>query len=348
MKKTPKELGYYFPAEWETHAATWLSFPHNLETWPKPKLEKIYPVFLQFIKLLSLHEEVHINVQNPEMKAWIEAELLKISADLSRVFCHLHPTNDAWCRDYGPAFLINPDLVEKKIIVDWEFNAWGQKYPLYENDNRIPSLVADFLKIPIYKTQIVMEGGSLDFNGKGSVLTTKSCLLNPNRNRRLTGKQIEWALYDYYGIEQVLWLENGLAGDDTDGHIDNLARFVNEDTVITMIDEDKKSDNYHGLKANLDRLKQIRLLNGKPLNIIEIPMPPKIVEDGVILPGSYANFYIANGLVIVPIYQTKNDEKALEILEKCFPDREVIGLNSRDIIWGLGSFHCLTQQEPFA
>lgn len=346
MKKTPKELGYYFPAEWETHAATWLSFPHNLETWPQPKMEKVYPVFLDFIKTLSLHEHVHINVQNLEMKNWILRALEQRAADLSKVSCHLHPTNDAWCRDYGPAFLINPTLVEKKIIVDWEFNAWGQKYPLFENDNRIPTLIAEKLKIPIYKPQIVMEGGSLDFNGKGSVLTTKSCLLNTNRNVHLTIKQIEWALYDYYGVEQVLWLENGLAGDDTDGHIDNLTRFVNEDTIITMVEHDKNSENFHILKNNLEKLKKMRLINGKQLNIIEIPMPPKMIEDDVLLPGSYANFYIANDIVIVPIYQTDRDENALEILQDCFPGREVIGLNSRDIIWGLGSFHCLTQQEP--
>ena len=346
MKKTPKELGYYFPAEWEDHKATWLSFPHNTETWPQHKLERIYPVFYELIKLLSWEEEVHVNVQNTSMQEQILDELAKIAANIPQIFFHLHPTNDAWCRDYGPAFLINPYLVEKKVIVDWEFNAWGQKYPLYESDNRIPELIAKKLSLPIYKPQIVMEGGSLDFNGKGSVLTTKGCLLNKNRNLHLTIKQIEWALYDYYGVEQVLWLENGLVGDDTDGHIDNLARFVSEDTIITMIDKNKRSENYHILQDNLSQLKKMRLINGKQLNVIEVPMPSAIVEDGVILPASYANFYIANNLVIVPVYQQKQDQEAIEILEKCFPERKVIGLDSSDIIWGLGSFHCLTQQEP--
>src|SRR5690606_6463951 len=258
----------------------------------------------------------------------------------------LHPTNDAWCRDHGPAFLINPEADIKKVIVDWGYNAWGNKYPPFDLDDVIPTLIGKSQNIPVYNPGIVMEGGSVDFNGKGTWLTSTCCLLNKNRNPQLNQKQIEQYLIDYYGVEQILWVEDGIVGDDTDGHIDDTVRFVNEDTVVTVIEEKKEDDNYELLQNNLKQLKQMRLLNGKQLNIIELPMPDAVVYDNMRLPASYANFYIANNSVIVPTFKCKQDEKALQILQDCFTDRKVIGIDSTEIIWGLGSFHCLSQQEP--
>lgn len=265
---------------------------------------------------------------------------------MQQVEFFLHPTNDAWCRDHGPAFLINPEAPQKKVIVDWNYNAWGNKYPPYDLDDVIPTLIGKHFNLPVYHPGIVMEGGSVEFNGKGTLLTSTACLLNENRNPHLTQAQIEDYLYNYYGVEQVLWVNEGIIGDDTDGHIDDTVRFVTDDTVVTVIEENKNDDNYELLQTNLRQLKQMRLLNGKQLNIIELPMPDPIVYEGQRLPGSYANFYISNAYVIVPTFRCNKDEKALEVLSDCFPNRAVIGIDSTDIIWGLGSFHCLSQQEP--
>ena len=260
----------------------------------------------------------------------------------------MHPTNDAWCRDHGPAFVINTNADPKKIIVDWGYNAWGGKYPPFDLDDNIPTLIAQHYKIPVVYPGIVMEGGSVDFNGKGTVLTTTSCLLNTNRNPHLNQGQIEQYLHDYYGVENILWLGDGIVGDDTDGHIDDLTRFVNENTVVTVVEENKQDDNYSILQENLKSIKKLRLENGKQLDIVELPMPAAVVYEDMRLPASYANFYIGNKYVIVPTFRDKNDDRALQILQSCFRDRKVIGLDSLDIIWGLGSFHCLSQQEPSA
>jgi agmatine deiminase len=272
--------------------------------------------------------------------------LTDAEAHLNNVNFLIHPTNDAWCRDHGPAFLINPKAEQKKIIVDWGYNAWGGKYPPFDLDDNIPTLIAKHYNIPVLYPGIVMEGGSVEFNGKGTVLTTTSCLLNTNRNPHLTQKQIEGYLRNYYGVENILWLGDGIVGDDTDGHIDDLTRFVNENTVVTVIEENKTDENYYILQENLKALKGLKLENGKSLDIVELPMPSAVVYEDMRLPASYANFYIANKYVIVPTYRDKNDDRALEILQSCFRDRKVIGLDSWDIIWGLGSFHCLSQQEP--
>jgi agmatine deiminase len=343
--KTPKDLGYRFPAEWEKHSATWLSWPHKEESWPG-KIKSIYSIYSRFIKTVAELEIVNININDEKTKTEAEQYLNREGADMSRIKFHFHPTNDAWCRDHGPAFLINPKAKNKKIIIDWGYNAWGGKYPPFDLDDVIPTRVAEYYKIPVYYPGIVMEGGSVDFNGKGTVLTTTSCLLNKNRNPHLTQSQIEKYLTDFYGVDQILWLGDGIVGDDTDGHIDDITRFVNEDTVVTVVEENKSDENYHILQENLKLLKSMRLLNGKQLNVIEIPMPSAVVYDGQRLPASYANYYICNSAVIVPTFRDKNDEKAIEILKSCHPDRKVIGLDSTDIIWGLGSFHCLSQQEP--
>lgn len=345
LMHTPKELGYYFPAEFAPHEATWLSWPHKEASWPG-KIDAIYPYYASFIKVIAQGEKVCINVADEKMKAFAMQHLEKVGADMGQIQFYLHPTNDAWCRDHGPAFLINPNAEQKKVIVDWGYNAWGNKYPPYDLDDVIPTLIGKEKNIPVFHPGIVMEGGSVEFNGKGTLLTSTACLLNPNRNPHLNQEQIEKYLHDYYGVDQILWVDEGIIGDDTDGHIDDTVRFVNEDTVLTVIEENKSDENYELLQTNLKQLKAMRLLNGKQLNIVELPMPDPVIYEDQRLPASYANFYISNHAVIVPTFQCKKDDLALQIISDCFKDRAVIGIDSTDIIWGLGSFHCLSQQEP--
>lgn len=340
----PNLKDFHFPAEWHPHTATWLSWPHKEASWPG-KIGMIYPKYCEFIKVLTEGELVRINVGTEEIKAFAKQQLIAAGVDLNRVEFFDFATNDAWCRDHGPAFLIN-ETTKQKIVIDWGYNAWGGKYPPFDLDDVIPTKIAERFGLPVYHPGIVMEGGSVDFNGNGTVLTTTACLLNKNRNPHLNQQQIEGYLQNYYGVEQVLWLGDGIVGDDTDGHIDDITRFVNEDTVATVVEEDKNDDNYHILQQNLATLKTMRLLNGKQLNIVELPMPDAVIYDDQRLPASYANFYIGDAAVVVPTYRSKNDDKALDILQQCFPDRKVVGIDSTDIIWGLGSFHCLSQQEP--
>jgi agmatine deiminase len=342
---TPAQLGYRFPAEFEPHLATWLSWPHKEASWPG-KLDSIFSAYSQFVKYISLSEKVRINVANDAMKLFASRHLESAGVDMQQVTFYNHPTNDAWCRDHGPAFLVNPQAENKKVIVDWNYNAWGGKYPPFDMDDVIPTLIGEHFNIPVYHPGIVMEGGSVEFNGKGTLLTSTCCLLNENRNPNLNQAQIEQYLCDYYGVAQILWVNDGIVGDDTDGHIDDTIRFVNEDTVLTVVETNQQDDNYSLLQTNLKQLKEMRLLNGKQLNIIELPMPDAVVFDNQRLPASYANFYISNQHVIVPTYRCAKDDVALQIIQSCFSTREVVGIDSTDIIWGLGSFHCLSQQEP--
>ncbi len=343
--QTPKSLGYRFPAEFEKHDAIWLSWPHKEESWPG-KIATIYPSYCEFIKTIALTERVNINVGTDKMRQGAAKMLELAGVDMSKVQFFLHPTNDAWCRDHGPSFLIRNNAEHPKAIVDWNINAWGGKYPPYDLDDVIPTRIAEQLNLPIFYPEIIMEGGSVDFNGAGSVITSTCCLLNENRNPHLNQSQIEKYLGDYYGIEQVLWVSEGIVGDDTDGHIDDTVRFVNEDTVLTVVESNVLSENFDLLQKNLKELKSMRLASGKQLNIVELPMPADVIYEGQLLPASYANFYISNGHIIVPTYQCKQDDQALQIIQSCFPTREVVGIDSTDIIWGLGSFHCLSQQEP--
>ena len=342
---TPRDLGYHFPAEFAPHEATWLSWPHKEESWPG-KIHNIYPAYSQFVKILTLSEKVRINVKDEQMKNFALSHLQLAGVDLSKVEFFFHPTNDAWCRDHGPAFLINPHADIKKVIVDWGYNAWGNKYPPYDLDDVVPTLIGQHFKIPVFNPGIVMEGGSVEFNGKGTVLTSTCCLLNENRNSHLSQGDIEKYLSDYYGVDQILWVDEGIVGDDTDGHIDDTIRFINDDTVLTVVETKVHDENYELLQQNLKSLSKMRLLNEKQLNVVELPMPDEVVYDDMRLPASYANFYISNKHVIVPTYQCEKDDKALEIISQCFPEREVVGIDSTEIIWGLGSFHCLSQQEP--
>lgn len=342
---SPDALGYKFPAEFAEHEATWLSWPHKEASWPG-KIDAIYPNYALFIKYLALSEKVRINVANEAMKQFAIGHLEKVGADLAQVEFFMHPTNDAWCRDHGPAFLINPDAAIKKVIVDWNYNAWGNKYPPYDLDDVIPTLIGKHFNIPVYNPGIVMEGGSVEFNGMGTLLTSTCCLLNENRNPHLNQHEIENYLHNFYGVDQILWVADGIVGDDTDGHIDDTVRFVNADTVITVVESNKQDENYELLQTNLKQLKGMRLLNDKQLNIVELPMPDAVIYEDQRLPASYANFYISNQHVIVPTFRCDKDDKALQIIQDCFSKREVVGIDSTDIIWGLGSFHCLSQQEP--
>ncbi|MET0635066.1 MAG: agmatine deiminase family protein [Chitinophagaceae bacterium] len=342
---TPAAAGYYFPAEFEKHEAMWLSWPHKEASWPD-RIDSIFPGYCQFIKEVAKSESVRINVADEAMKSFALGHLRAAGADLSRIEFYFHPSNDAWCRDHGPAFLINPAAEQKKIVVDWGYNAWGGKYPPYDLDDVIPTLIAKEFNLPVYHPGIVMEGGSVEFNGDGTILTSAACLLNKNRNPHLNQAQIEQYLHDYYGARQVLWVNEGIVGDDTDGHIDDTVRFVNRDTVLAVIEENKNDENYQILQDNLRQLKSMRLMDGKQLNVVELPMPDAVIWEDQRLPASYANFYISNGSVIVPTFQCVKDEKALQIIQDQFPGREVVGIDSTSIIWGLGSFHCLSQQEP--
>lgn len=339
----PAEQGFSFPAEWAHHEATWLSWPHNPDTWPG-KIEKMYLGYVEFIKLVSEGEKVNINVADREMAESAYQMIEASGAAMSQIFFYQNPTNDAWCRDHGPAFLVNPST-KQKMIVDWGYNAWGGKYPPFDLDDVVPTRIGAQYGLSVAHPGIVMEGGSVDFNGAGTVLTTTACLLNPNRNPHLSLEEIEHYLKDFYGVHEILWLGDGIVGDDTDGHIDDITRFVNETTVVTVMEDNEEDENHILLKENRELLDTFTI-NGEPLKVIELPMPAPVYYDGQRLPASYGNFYIANKYVVVPVFDDPNDEKALQILQECFPDRKVVGVNSLDIIWGLGSFHCLSQQEP--
>ncbi|MBC7390120.1 MAG: agmatine deiminase family protein [Opitutaceae bacterium] len=343
---TPSELGFFMPAEWQKQEAIWFSWPYNEETWPG-LFDRIPGVYAQIVFHLSQDQIVKINVRDADHEKAVKNILLKANANLNAVKFYHIPTNDAWCRDHGPTFLIrNNNGLNEKAIINWQFNSWGGKYP-FELDNAVPESILKFENYKSFNPGIVMEGGSIEVNGAGSVLTTKACLLNQNRNSHLSQSQVEDYLKAYLGINQVLWLEDGISGDDTNGHVDDLSRFVNENTIVTIMEEDPSDENYKILKENMHLLKGMRNLNGKPFDIISLPMPEPVIHQGERLPASYANFLIANKIVLVPVFQDKNDKVALDILQKCFPDRKIIGINCRDLVAGLGTLHCISQQEPF-
>jgi agmatine deiminase len=344
---TPAQLGYRMPAEWEPHASTWL-------TWPRPdgisfpdKYETVPPVYAELIRHLVEVEDVNINVWNPAMEEWVRGLLAQNKTPLERVRFHHFPAYEPWCRDHGPIFVTRDQNGKReRAIVDWAYNAWGGKYPPFDLDDAIPQHVAKLRNLPLFSPDMILEGGSIEVNGRGSLLTTEACLLNPNRNPNLNQPQIEQFLRDYLGVTNILWLGEGIVGDDTDGHIDDLTRFINPTTLVTVIEDDPSDANYSILQDNLDRLRKLRDENGRPFRILELPMPGVVEYQGQRLPASYANFYFANGIVLVPAYGHAHDRKALEILQAELPDRRVIGVDSTELIWGLGSFHCISQQEP--
>ncbi len=333
------------PAEWEAHRGTWLSWPHKEASWPG-KFGPVPKIFAAMVRHLADHEEVHINVAGTEMEHEVRRLLADEGAGSGNVFFHYHPTNDAWCRDHGPIFIHRQADDQPQAIIDWGFNAWGGKYPPYDLDDVIPTRIARELGLPVFNPGIVMEGGSIDVNGRGTLLTTEACLLNPNRNPRLDRAAIEQYLRAYLGVSHILWLGEGIVGDDTDGHVDDLTRFVSPDTVITVVEDDQTDQNYEPLQDNLERLNRMTDQDGKPLRVITLPMPRPMHHGGQRLPASYANFYIANGVVLLPTYDPDRDAEASATLQALFPDREVIGIDCTDLVWGLGAFHCVTQQWP--
>lgn len=334
------------PAEWAAHQATWLSWPHKEASWPG-KIEDIQPIYAQMVAALARSEPVHINVNDEAMETKVRQLLQEAGADFSQITLHRFPTNDAWCRDHGAIFVYDESGPERRLLAtDWGYNAWGDKYPPYDLDNLIPSHMAEHLGVERIEGGMILEGGSIDVNGAGLLLTSEQCLLNENRNPDLSKEQIEARLKQFLGVEKILWLGEGIVGDDTDGHIDDITRFVAEDTILTAVEEDPEDENYPILQENLERLKAMTDLEGKPFKIVTLPMPPAVIYEDQRLPASYANFYIGNKVVLVPFYGHANDQRAAEIIQSCFPEREVIGIDCREIIWGLGAWHCLTQQVP--
>ena len=351
---TPRELGYRMPAEWEPHEATWLAWPHNPDDWPG-KFQTIPWVYAEIVRLLAAHELVHILVNDAKAERRAQGILERAGAKLDRVAFHQWPTNRSWTRDSGPIFVRNPE--GRVGITNWRFNAWA-KYSDWRLDDQVPGRVASLLGMPEWQPfvklhdgsthRLVLEGGSIDTNGAGALLTTEECLLSEvqQRNPGLCREQLERAFHDFLGIDQVIWLGRGIAGDDTHGHIDDISRFVAPATIVTAVEPDASDPNHAPLAENLARLKAARTLSGKQFTLVELPMPRPVVFRGQRLSASYANFYIANDLVLVPTFHDPNDRVALNILAELLPGREVIGIHSVDLVWGLGTLHCMTQQQP--
>jgi agmatine deiminase len=346
-RKTPASLGYRMPGEWEPHAATWFTWPRREGISFPDRYDTVPPVYAALLKQLVQVEDVCINVWHADMEADVRASLAKLKVPLERITFHHFPAYEPWCRDHGPAFVVREhNGVRERAIVDWGYNAWGDKYPPYDLDDAIPQHIAALRGLPLFSPGIIMEGGALDVNGAGTVLTTESCLLNPNRNPTLNQGEIGLYLKDYLGVDKIIWLGDGIVGDDTDGHVDDLARFINPTTIVTIVEEDIEDANFSALQDNLRRLRLARSPQDKLFRVVKLPTPGMIEHQGQRLPASYANFYIANKIVLVPTFRHRNDAKALEILQAEFPTRKVIGIDSTELIWGLGSFHCITQQEP--
>lgn len=372
---TPAQLGYRWPAEWEPQASVWLSWPRNPDTWPG-HFGPVPGEFAQFVRLIAEYEPVNIMAGGKEVMAQARA----LVGELKNVTLHDIPTNDAWCRDHGPTFLQasrasgegsgfsvqgsgeegqRSEVRDQPLapspqplapaLVDWGYNAWGGKYPPFDLDDQVPTRIAELQGRRVFTPGIILEGGAIEGNGCGTILTTESCLMNPNRNPQLSRGDVERNLRDYLAAKKILWLAGGeIAGDDTDGHIDQIARFVNSTTVVCSLCEDTADDNYGPTQQNFVELQQMTNAEGRPLDIIPLRLPRPLFCDGQRLPSGYANFLIVNGAVIVPQFGERADDEALRTLSPLFPDRDVRGCPSLHLIWGLGSFHCLSQQEPVA
>ena len=358
--KTPAALGYRMPAEWEPHTATWLSWPRREGISFPDSFDRVLPALRAMVEALIESEQVCINICNGAHEAEVR-EVLR-GLPMERISFYMVPTNEPWCRDHGPIFLTRdkrwnrlapePGHAARRegapaplAVVDWNYNAWGDKYPPFDLDEVAPTRVAEILDVPVFYPSMILEGGAIDVNGAGALITTESCLLNKNRNPNLSREEIEQRLRDYLGVRDILWLGNGIAGDDTDGHVDDLARFVSERMVVTVVEEDRNDENYDPLRENLARLRTMEI-GDQAIDVVTLPMPKKIMREGIRLPATYANFYIANTSVLVPTFADPADQVALSILRECFPNRRVIGIDCRELIWGLGAFHCLTQQQP--
>jgi agmatine deiminase len=352
---SPAALGYHMPPEWRRHAATWLSWPKDPETWPD-RVPQVEEIFLQMMAALAPHETVNLLVDDEAREQAVRARCDFPGAE--NIHFHRLRTVDAWIRDYGPNFLVNDQESDQEsdqgrlAYNDWIFNSWGNKYEALKQDNSIPLRLEGVLSVPRFEPRIVMEGGSIEVNGAGVVLTTEQCLLNQNRNPELNRAEIEQALKDYLGVQKVLWLAEGIVGDDTDGHIDDLARFVSPTKIVCAVEEDPADANYELLQDNLERLRLMTDVTGRPFEIVTLPMPGVVggastdTRNLDRLPASYANFYIANHVVLTPVFGHTNDTRALGTLQQIFPDRRVVGINCEPLVWGMGTIHCVTQQQP--
>jgi agmatine deiminase len=359
MIETPASLGYRLPAEWEPHAASWIAWPHNRDDWPG-KFGPIPWVYVEVVRLLSRAEPVHILVDDRRARRDAADRLERGGVDLDRVRFFKVRTDRVWTRDTGPMFVVHDRAAEAgvppAVLVDWRFNGWA-KYDDHRHDDRIPRLLARQLGWDRWKpsaarggraVRVVLEGGAIDVNGRGTLLTTEECLLSPvqARNPGLDREALERVLADALGIRHVLWLGRGIAGDDTHGHVDDLARFVDPTTIVTVVERRPSDANYEPLQENVQRLRSARDQDGAPLRVVELPMPAAVTFAGQRLPASYANFYIANGLVLVPTFNDPADREALAILSGLFADRQVVGIHCRDLVWGLGTLHCMTRDQP--
>jgi agmatine deiminase len=346
-QETPATLGFYMPAEWRTHEATWLTWPKDPETWPDrvPQVEQIY---MEMMAALTPHEIVNLLVDDHATELLVR-ELCTFPSAANIRFHHI-PTVDSWMRDYGPNFLINDR--GSAAFNDWIFNAWGNKYETLKRDNEVPLFLEPMLQLQRFEPGIVLEGGAIDVNGAGCVLTTEQCLLNPNRNPHLNREQIQEYLKSFLGVRKVLWLNEGIVGDDTDGHIDDVARFVSPNVIVCALEEDPLDANYDLLQDNLARLKSMTDANGRAFEIVTLPMPGIVGGTSTDtrnldrLPASYANFYIANSVVLAPVFGHANDSRAVETLQSMFTDRRVVPINCEPLVWGMGTIHCVTQQQP--
>ncbi|MBU2525314.1 MAG: agmatine deiminase family protein [Bacteroidetes bacterium] len=338
------------PAEWEPHEAILLGFPHNSRDWPG-KFEAAQWAFVDFIKKITTFEKLYLFVKNTVHKNNALAMLTKNHVDVSQIQFIEQDTNRGWMRDCGPVIVYDQD--DKREVLQFNFNAWA-KYTNFRKDRNVPEKTAAFMQLPLTKTlfknkHVVLEGGAIDGNGNGVLLTTEECLLDPDtqiRNKGFEKSDYEALFLEYFGVEQVIWLKKGIVGDDTHGHVDDISRFVNENTVITCVESNPKDENYTLLQENLSILRQTRLNNGKVLQIVELPMPHPVYFDGMRLPASYANFLILNQAVLVPTFNDANDAKAIQIIQDCFPKRTVIGIHALDLVWGLGTLHCLSHELP--
>ena len=348
LEGTPADHGFSFPAEWARHTATWIS-------WPRPegisfpgRYQECIDNIVEVIRVITQFEQVRLNVPNIDYEGIVRARLAYRKVPTRRVrFNHIR-TNECWTRDHGPAFVTRTHRGKSQAaIVDWGYNAWGGKYPPYDADDAVPTRVAEKLGLPVFYPGIVMEGGAVDFNGAGTVLTTSSCLLNKNRNPHLKKSEIETYLKSYYGQRHVIWLGEGIAGDDTDGHIDDLARFVDARTIVIGMERDPRDPHYKVLQENRRRLDLLRDQDGRSFTIIELPMPRPVVYLKQRLPATYMNFYFVNRGLLVPTFgDTRTEAKAIATLQRLMPRRRVLGVDCRRLIWGLGAIHCLTQQQP--
>lgn len=332
------------PAEWEPHEATWISWPRREGQSFPDSYERVLPTLVSMASAIAESEILRINISGPEQEREVRA-LLAPSAPMERVEFHDIPTNEPWCRDHGPIF-VRREASPRIAVNDFGYNAWGGKYPPFEADDVVPTTIARRFGLPLFEPGFILEGGSVDPNGAGTLLTTESCLLNPNRNPSMTRGQIEGGLRDYLGVTQILWLGDGIEGDDTDGHVDDITRFVSRDTVVTVVEPDSSDPNHTPLRDNLELLRSMTLADGTPLTVVEMPMPPRIDREGLRLPASHANFYITNTSVLLPAFGGNSDDVAASILTDLFHGRSILPIDCRELIWGLGAFHCLTQQQP--